>query len=555
MRLPHVLCSITLTLSLGTSSCKTSAPSASLSSDLTGGDGSTPKLCVALRGNGQLIMGHFAAMARITEELGVIEATAGGSSASLSQFLYESIYAHPQVSQCGAIACTTAEKRARIALLLKSLQGYIAYIDKTATIVAFHHLSDVIGKLKSSDVWNRLEANDVGAIGDFITILNSTVLRGVLNPEVGRLLSQGPAQVRLQHAKDVYQGVITTPTYSNHMDDNIIFFRPGVIDFHRLARLLGRMGSFYAGYAPADTTAYELFLSKCAPGSRGLNWNAIAASPAGGSTCGELFSNLVTHFNQTLLTSEPAYPSRIDDVVGKFGRPLVATAILEGAEATAQYRKSLGRYQAGQTPDYPSNFAQVKFGYWGRKSDLVTVAANHQSYTDPKSVMFRSLGETTWAMALGMSPAEPGLSRLQDFNDQTVSMAGWADVSPTHVLKNLGCQDTIFVTRQAPTDTPLALGVAKLLGAKQAESDALYSQDVPPNGAAISSSLQALRDADGVLCTNWNAYSALKVKEMSEDAYQAPMEVHKATLAYFHAKPNLNLRGCSVGATQPSGTK
>ena len=57
--------------------------------------------CLALPGNGPLIAAHFGALARLTELHGVFNAGAGGGSASITLFLYESMLANPAVYQCG----------------------------------------------------------------------------------------------------------------------------------------------------------------------------------------------------------------------------------------------------------------------------------------------------------------------------------------------------------------------------------------------------------------------------------------------------------------------
>ncbi|RYZ63878.1 MAG: hypothetical protein EOP09_16905, partial [Proteobacteria bacterium] len=47
--------------------------------------------CIALRGNGELMPAHWGSLARTVETYGVPEMMAGGSSASVSTFIFESI--------------------------------------------------------------------------------------------------------------------------------------------------------------------------------------------------------------------------------------------------------------------------------------------------------------------------------------------------------------------------------------------------------------------------------------------------------------------------------
>src|SRR5690606_16621521 len=83
-----------------------------------------PKLCAAVRGNGPYILVHFAGLARVVEHYGVVDGIAGGSSGSLSTFLYDSILENPAVSRCGSRRCSESERAARVSLALKSIEGY-----------------------------------------------------------------------------------------------------------------------------------------------------------------------------------------------------------------------------------------------------------------------------------------------------------------------------------------------------------------------------------------------------------------------------------------------
>ena len=87
----------------------------------------TPDRCVAIRGNGELIPAHWSAMGRLLEEEGLFDGGAGGSSASVTLFLYESILLNPQLRTCagGSRACSDSEAAIRASLLMKSLAAYL----------------------------------------------------------------------------------------------------------------------------------------------------------------------------------------------------------------------------------------------------------------------------------------------------------------------------------------------------------------------------------------------------------------------------------------------
>src|SRR5262249_21728456 len=111
-----------------------------------------PKLCAAIRGNGPLISAHWPALARVVANYGLIDAAAGGSSASITMFLYESILHNPLVYDCKDHSCTDLEVKARVALLLKSMLGYIQVIGKTKEIIAIRNLYQIQQMMHDQDV-------------------------------------------------------------------------------------------------------------------------------------------------------------------------------------------------------------------------------------------------------------------------------------------------------------------------------------------------------------------------------------------------------------------
>jgi hypothetical protein len=75
-------------------SCKTASDKEAVSSELEVG-GQKLEQCAAIRGNGQYLFSHFGALARFTEEFGAFQATVGGSSTSITSFIYESLLMNP----------------------------------------------------------------------------------------------------------------------------------------------------------------------------------------------------------------------------------------------------------------------------------------------------------------------------------------------------------------------------------------------------------------------------------------------------------------------------
>ncbi|MBC7371421.1 MAG: hypothetical protein H7326_07650 [Bdellovibrionaceae bacterium] len=111
---------------------------------------------------------------------------------------------------------------------------------------------------------------------------------------------------------------------------------------------------------------------------------------------------------------------------------------------------------------------------------------------DAKSQKFLSLGESTWAKVLSLSPAEPGLSSSLAISRTMRSAGGWSDLHPTLVLKAAGCENIIYVARKGD-ESPFAQNVFRRL-------------------------------TTAMKCTNWNDFSVPKdVNALIEDSMRAPV--------------------------------
>ena len=187
----------------------------------------------------------------------------------------------------------------------------------------------------------------------------------------------------------------------------------------------------------------------------------------------------------------------------------------------------------------------MSFGYWGQAADLTKVAANAEGYTDEKTARFRNLGQATWRTALSMSPAEPGLSRAVAIDATQLSAGGWSDLHPVLVLRNLGCENVIYLTRRGG-ESGFAQGVAALLEMDATTGTALYDL------SAQSSFRTSLEEADGVWCTDWNSFSGTQIQEISLDGYTAPFETSDpaftdAENAYENTTAQSIFPGCTPG--------
>lgn len=520
--------------------CDTFCPRADVMDcgDIRNIDGEGPTLCVGVRGNGQLITAHFASLARIIENHGLIDGVAGGSSGSITSFLLESIEMNPHV-RCDD--CSAEEQAARAALLFKSFQGYFGELLQTEEALAIQQVAGIYAQVQMQGVESLLESDPTAGVAALQQILESPDVAALINPEVPQLLASSPDPE--YHARDIVGALAGAASFN--ADSPLILVRPGVIDFGAFAARIGRIGSFYAGYAPADGAAMEAYLAACATPSRGMTWGEAAQLPADGGSCGEAFSALVTGFRAELLADESAYASRIDDPIGAEIHALISTSVLEN-DAVDAWTAARTSYQNAEGFDLNVSFDDVKFGYWGAAEDLTTVEENIYGFADSKTARFTSLGSPSWREALTFSPAEPGLARALELPDGRVSAGGWSDLHPTLVLRNMGCEQVIYVTRQGG-ESGFAQGVAGLLGMSGDDSFDLY--DLSNRRSSYSRSVS---EADGVWCTDWNNQSATDLLGVEADAYNAPFEVRDARLfeaGYDNASERVGLPGCSAGVS------
>lgn len=522
----------------------------------------TPALCAAVRGNGESILTHFASLSRIVEHYGIVEGMAGGSSASITTFAYESILKNPVVHRCGSSKCSPADEAARVALALKSVQGYANTVGDSEEADTIKGLVSTVMKLKAEYEAKGIEGlspSDVTTAAERLKeVLSIPEVRAVVNPEAIAMLEDVPHLAF--NVNELKTSITQLGAFS--VDDNRLFFRTGVLAWPALATLFGRVGDFYAGYGPTDNPGMASWFDACATKARDKSWDDTATIElGGGETCGSRFEKLVTTFRANVRNSQGAYASRIDERVGDPKSPLrklVSTAVLE-ADAASKYEAARARYVSGEFPTgsipFEPSFSDVGFGYWGNDSDLEKVQDNARGFDDLKTKKFTSLGNATWREILSASPAEPGLSRFVALPDGRYSAGGWSDLAPVLVLKNLGCQHVVYVTRQGD-ESKFAARVAK--NATMSETDWSELYDL---GNEASSYARSVAAADAVWCTNWDGFSDSQMSAEVLDAYNAPFETRasfsrvSAFRPYEGVTTSAGKPGCtpglSAGATYP----
>jgi hypothetical protein len=498
-------------------------------------------------------MGHFNALARLTEHYGAFDGLAGGSSSTITMFLYESMLQSPGLHDCGGQACTPEQVGVRLSFLLKSMWGYIHALSGTPEA---RTLFDLIGTVQKHQA--KLKAGGLKALAadaspaealamreKLKAVLHSPELHDLANPEYLLLLEPESPELRAQVEpeflaalgeltparkifllNEAYVGLKSFGTFK--ATDRKILFRPGLISFAALARKIGRIANFYAGRGFTEAEAAELkaSLDACAEPSRDQAWSEIQA---GNSACAARVETLMASYRGRILALEhagqaPSFRSRELDRVGDQAHVLVSAAILE-KPATAKFKAGLARYLRGEDPaKFDLNiFGDLKFGYWGHESDIARVSKLGDLYPDYRSRHALGLGPLTWLEAIRYSPAEPGLSRFNFVagSDGLMSGAGWSDLSPVQALRSLGCENVTYVTRIG-VDAQFAQDVATSLGMKAAERKAIYDIANPASSYAV-----AVREANAVWCTNWDIYTPQTLGGLNMDSYNARLELVK----------------------------
>ncbi|MBX3022054.1 MAG: hypothetical protein KF799_10290 [Bdellovibrionales bacterium] len=527
--------------------------------------------CLAIRGNGELAPAHWGAVSNVVERLGLPQVQAGGSSASITMFLLDAIASNRYVRAAGE-----EQRKERASLLIKSLEGFSNFLMQTKEFKEFkilyaqmmavqeaQSLEQVQKLLQSAASIRENEAIIRSSLQTALEIglLNKNTL-GAIQRSLQLVLTAPDVQTaqleteRLRfYVSELVQSISVVGEFDAATDANL-FFRPGFVDFDALAQQLGQIGEFYSARESSaqDETAWQKFLNKCAPISKGKQWPELAARG-----CDDLLNQLIAlHFSRP-------HKNFAAELVGQSISSFPTTAVLTG-NAVIETAAAFERYQEELNPKFGLSFKvstpqELRFGYWGDEGDLRRVE-NSLVRDDEKSRRFLALGRAPWAEILGLSPAEPGLSPLRAFShgkQNFVSAGGWSDLHPVKVLKAAGCESVVYITRRGG-ESLFAQGVAKRLlsidpqdvtgtdtsfGRKwdmlrtkpKADADRNWilnnqgdTSDMTSlwsrlyNVANPQSSLrQSLAAADAILCTDWNSFALVQgPREMISDAYTSP---------------------------------
>lgn len=511
-----------------------------------------PSLCAAVRGNGQYLFAHFGSLARIVEEVGVPNGISGGSSGSLTSFLYESMRLNPLVKVGGAV-----DEQA-LALLLKSLMGYLDALENSEEAMALKLLVGMAANAQSGALGNNPALGSTATAIQLQQTLSNPAVRSLINPTIyAMLLDQDDlGYVNFDYkVQEVRTSVLTLGKFD--ASDPRVLFREGLISYPAFVDVLGRIGDFYAARGPADMPAFTEFVNGC-KGTPGT-WQEVAAKtmPSGG-TCGDAFGTLAKTY-RAALAQDPSFANRrLDDVMGSEILAIATSAYVEGNDSVQAFEASLKRYRQGQDPAFHIDFNTVKIGYWmpAQTQTTVNTAFEGRFANDAKSQrahIFSPGVSPKWRAALERSLMEPGLSRLMRDPSQTALHAGgWSDLHPVQVLQAAGCQDVVYVTRRGEetgfvslprpiTEATQPHGMAELMGLTAAQQKELYTWSNEQ-----SSYSRAVDDAGGVWCSDWDTAGPSEFKKMFELGYKAPFAAKSPALVNRYTAGQLreSVPGC-----------
>jgi len=522
--------------------------------------------CIALRGNGELMPAHWGSLARTVETYGVPRAIAGGSSASITSFLFESIQMNPVIANTNEL-----DRSIRTAYLIKSMQGFSEYLIRTpkwnallTLIKSFATSRHIDSSYPLLSMWLReqnsgLDPARLARLKDaLIQVKASGIFAGPAVQNVFTALARAEqfpepenfiwlnTQIRLLRETVSLLGKFDAK------NDPAVLLRPGFIDFRALAWQFSNMAQFYAlrDSSPAMPIRLDAHLDRCAGRAIGKNWVEFART---NPDCEREFATLIDEYYATTVVRRP----RLLDPVGGFFPTLITTAIAQG-ESAVRLRNLKRAFEFALQPEQKARIgdsmdlipAQIRFGYWGTPQLLTNIQFTLRNpifdwiQTD-KTQRFENLGQTSWEQALTLSPAEPGLSSFQELGDGAVSLGGWADLHPTLVLRAAGCENVVYITRRGG-DSPFSQGIAKRifrmdyipwerLDPYNPVSSVMNNRGDPLDlrsdwsrmynlANPMSSFAKSISEASSVVCTDWNSFDArTQWEELIADSYQSPI--------------------------------
>lgn len=541
-----------LGMSLLLASCKFGSKSGSATKDTTLEKGTT---CAAIRGNGPRIFSHFGALADLAEkkDIPLISGIAGGSSVTITAFLYESIIKNPLID-----GANEDDKRKFISLLLKSLEWLPSFVGNSKpfqSIIQFRTAALELQKQATAAGVTPTPPTNSEAVQAQLASLQKILsdpenkpIADIVNPELVKFIAEGllPTaspelkQFRLQEAR---AALFEFGQFSAKNPN--IMFRPGLFNFDVFAQWMGFLGGFYSGMG-MNQDFWTKFTSQCSK----LTQPGKLFSETNMGSCQADYSAALDSY----LKSESKV-DRSSENVGATLNTLIGVSRTKNGDAIERFTNLKRDYRLGkplpQEAKVVDDFESVEFAFFGNDDALNKLkAAKDSNKLDPYWSKVTTIPKSenpsvgTWHQALKHSPAEPGLDSAHIVSSSEIYFGGWSALFPVDALTTIGCDNVVFITR--PVDvlktTEFARDIARLLGNTNEMDQALYD---PTNEK--SSFRQNLSRARWVQCVDWDN----KPKEVSSlEAFSTLMKTgYSENLGLFE------IEGRAINPNVPDGCK
>ena len=499
------------------------------------------KYCMAIRGNGENAPAHWGAMANAIETYGLPSMLAGGSSASASSFLLESVMVNP------AIAGAEQDKKAqakKTAFLLKSFEGFTMSSIEDTKWKDYFTLFKNTPKAGEKTTPQALATISSEIMAGKLTEAGARTAAAFLDQVKGNGLFYGPAVQKLHEqltkpavdaamiqklAGEVQKAASVLGKFDAE-GDHALFVRNGLVNFDALTQMTGKMADFYSMAGATDELKREMsgYIGRCSQGSvdaAGVSksWSEIVKDDP--SCQAELAGLRRKYFAQNSGPSQ-----RLKDGVGAKVPALISTTVIKGnikGGSADRLRNKKREYEASFNPEIGRDMGldekEVRIGYWGRKDQLLRAKKSIDRGTGciakiDKSKRFENLGSGDWATALRASMAEPGLSSFVELGNGDLSTGGWGDLGPAPILRAAGCGEVVLLTRKGGPSKFSAGVHNRMLGlnypwaeitseklAKGNENDKksrfakIFNVADPESTEACSTEA-----ADAAICTDWD---------------------------------------------------
>jgi len=504
----------------------------------------TPELsqCIAIRGNGGRVVSTFAALARFSDHYGVVDGMIGSSSGSIAAFLYESMTLNPYVRDCANGPCPPDVLGRRMGLMLKSLLGYSEFLLATQSGERVQTLFR--------------EGPSPGALLSAFTDPN---LRGLI-----RWCSVFPSPRVLFYPKQHFARIKDAATALDiSPDDGALFLiRNGLIDTREVVEVIGRAADFYAGRGSSPEAHWRAFFDQCTPEKPGHTWEKIGARPhrsnEGVSACKEAFQGLLAahraayfkhlrgekkrisrpwgKVRRGVYDNKPRFARRLDDKVGDHLPTLIGSSAFVGDPTFRSFRTTKRAYDLFETRAVPALhwLDEFRIGYFGDAGLAQRIVDNPSGFADMKSKRAIHLGDEAWSTALFASITEPGIgpAQIYDADTKVLTAGGWVDNHATLALRNLGCEQVVYIHRRGP-DSAYAQTVARGAGFDDRHLEDFFDLENPASAYAVS-----LANADAIWCTDWSSHALgmSHVDDLANDGFTAPLWVKTPSSSFLQGK-------------------